>query len=393
MVEQFANNADSTLNGAINNVTTTVVVADGSPFPSVGDFRLLIGSNPDTGELVLVTARSGNTLTVVRGQEGTSAQSWTDGTVVTHILTAGAIYTLQQTLRGKSLNASLETVGSPQDGYALTWLNSDGYWAARPGGTWYAVGKDGYGTFASRPAAGNPGARYISSDGMTEFVDIGSEWKPLIQGRLGKQIPLVSSFSSITANSKSASYTDQAGTIKISWNHTSAGEDLHILKKAAPTPGATGYRVTVHFRPILPINNASGSFVFGVGFRQSSNGNIEGHQWVFSPNSPNRSPIRHRYTASNTTSNPVYSFNSQVVGNVGEHFSNIWIRIERDTSTGNRRCYMSQDGLNFREITAFGSSSNEFITPDEVFITAWNSNDAVGGEQGMIFDSYEEEAY
>src|SRR5574338_587093 len=142
MVEQFANNADSTLNGAINNVTTTIVVADGSPFPSVGEFRLLIGSNPDTGELVLVTARSGNTLTVVRGQEGTSAQSWADGTVVTHILTAGAIYTLQQTLRGKSLNASLETVSSPQDGYALTWINSDGYWAARPGSPFNISGNE-----------------------------------------------------------------------------------------------------------------------------------------------------------------------------------------------------------------------------------------------------------
>lgn len=133
MVEQFANNASSTLNEAINNVTTTIVVTNGSSFPSTGNFRLFIGTDPVTAEIVLVTARSGNTLTVIRAQENTTAQSWTGGTTVTHILTAGAVYTLQQTLRGKSLNSSLETVGATQDGYALTWINSDGYWAPRPG--------------------------------------------------------------------------------------------------------------------------------------------------------------------------------------------------------------------------------------------------------------------
>jgi hypothetical protein len=141
-MERFANNADSTLNGAINNSTTTIIVADGSSFPSIGDFRLLLGSDADTGEIVLATARSGNTITVVRGQESTSAQSWTDGTTVTHILTAGATESLRDTLKGKTLNSSLETVGSPQDGYALTWINGDGYWAARPGSPFTISGNE-----------------------------------------------------------------------------------------------------------------------------------------------------------------------------------------------------------------------------------------------------------
>jgi len=159
MVEQFANNASSSLNGAINNSTTSIVVANGSSFPSVGNFRLLIGSSPLTAEITLVTARSGNTLTVIRGQESTTAQSWPDGTTVTHILTKGAVETLRDTLKGKTLNSSLETIGSPQDGYALTWLNTDGYWAARPGSPFTISGNelnttrtlsiDGYGTYAS----------------------------------------------------------------------------------------------------------------------------------------------------------------------------------------------------------------------------------------------------
>jgi len=141
-MEQFANNADSTLNGAINNSTTSIVVANGSSFPSVGDFRLIIGSDPDTAEYVLATARSGNTITVVRGQEGSSPQSWVDGTTVTHILTKGAVEALRDTLKGKTLHSSLETISNPQDGYALTWINIDGYWAARPGSPFTVVGNE-----------------------------------------------------------------------------------------------------------------------------------------------------------------------------------------------------------------------------------------------------------
>lgn len=134
MTEQFANNASSTLNGAINNVTTTIVVTSASTFPSTGNFRLLIGTNPLTAEIVLVTGVSGNTLTVLRGQEGTIAIGWASLTDVTHILTSGALESLRANLRkDKPLHSSLDTINSTQDGYALTWLNSDGYWAARPG--------------------------------------------------------------------------------------------------------------------------------------------------------------------------------------------------------------------------------------------------------------------
>jgi hypothetical protein len=35
-------------------------------------------------------------------------------------------------LRSKLLNSSLSSLAAPQDNYVLTWLNSDGYWAARP---------------------------------------------------------------------------------------------------------------------------------------------------------------------------------------------------------------------------------------------------------------------
>jgi hypothetical protein len=74
------------LSGAHNNSTTTINVTDGSVFPSVGNFRLLIDS-----EIMKATARSVNAITVVRGTEGTAAASHTDQATVTAVISAAAL--------------------------------------------------------------------------------------------------------------------------------------------------------------------------------------------------------------------------------------------------------------------------------------------------------------
>ncbi len=84
--EQTANAADSLLDGAINNSVTSLDVDDASAFPAAGNFRILIDS-----EIILVTAVSSNTFTLVRGQEGTAGASHLDNAPVTHILTAGSL--------------------------------------------------------------------------------------------------------------------------------------------------------------------------------------------------------------------------------------------------------------------------------------------------------------
>lgn len=99
MPQLFTNNASTVLNGAINNTTTTIVVANGAVFPAPtdGDYFLatLIGldgsGNENAWEIVRVTARSSNTLTVVRGQEGTAAVSWANATRCEMRLTAGSL--------------------------------------------------------------------------------------------------------------------------------------------------------------------------------------------------------------------------------------------------------------------------------------------------------------
>jgi len=84
--EQFANEAQDTLDGGINNSVTSLDVHDGSEFPSVGNFRIRIEN-----EILICTARSGETLTVLRGQEGTTGASHSDSSVVTHILTTASV--------------------------------------------------------------------------------------------------------------------------------------------------------------------------------------------------------------------------------------------------------------------------------------------------------------
>ena len=91
MAERFANNSQTSLNGAINASQTTFTVIDASKLPTQPQFRIRVDD-----ELMLVTGVSGNTLTVTRGVESTVATSHNNQRVVRHILTAGAIDAMAQ---------------------------------------------------------------------------------------------------------------------------------------------------------------------------------------------------------------------------------------------------------------------------------------------------------
>src|SRR4030067_865169 len=84
MAEQFKNLASTTLNGAIDDSTTTITVASAMGFTG-GNFRILIDS-----EIMKVRGVSGLDLTVARGQEGTSPTAHANAAVVRHVLTVGA---------------------------------------------------------------------------------------------------------------------------------------------------------------------------------------------------------------------------------------------------------------------------------------------------------------
>lgn len=100
MAEQLQNFGTTTLNEALDDSETGVDVTDGSVFPSSGTFRVNCED-----ELMIVTSRSGNTLTVTRGGEGTSAAAHDNGTAIQMVLTAaGLLAAIQENGGGAALN-------------------------------------------------------------------------------------------------------------------------------------------------------------------------------------------------------------------------------------------------------------------------------------------------
>jgi hypothetical protein len=92
----FANNAKSTLAAPLATTDTTVILSAGTgalfPNPTGGDLFTLTLTDAASGtiyEILHCTARTADTLTVTRAQEGTTALNWAAGDFANNFLTAG----------------------------------------------------------------------------------------------------------------------------------------------------------------------------------------------------------------------------------------------------------------------------------------------------------------
>ena len=176
MAEQIKNFGTTVLNGAIDGSTTTVVVLDGSVFPATGNFRIVVDS-----EIMLCTSRTGNTLTVTRGAESSTAASHLDAAPIAHILTAGSLLTyiqeqsIQSVVAGRGVSVDITSPKNPI-------VNMAGIIPASSGGT----GQDftsgsGIPNYTNGVASllrynlSATGAPTISSDN-TEGYSVGSKW-------------------------------------------------------------------------------------------------------------------------------------------------------------------------------------------------------------------------
>ncbi len=97
----WANQANTTLAAAISPVSTSLTLINGNPFPAptTGQYFLLTltsATNSAFEEIVSCTSRSGNTLTIVRAQEGTTAQGFNAGDIAAQLITAGGLTALAQ---------------------------------------------------------------------------------------------------------------------------------------------------------------------------------------------------------------------------------------------------------------------------------------------------------
>lgn len=132
--EQLDNKSETELDGAITDVATAIDVTDGSVFPSDGDFRLAIDATDTTGalfEIVLVTARSSNALTVVRGVDGTTNVAHDTGASVRLIATEDGFeqYIRQNTNPKHNYSPAFRvysTAGLPIGESSFAWVNQGG---------------------------------------------------------------------------------------------------------------------------------------------------------------------------------------------------------------------------------------------------------------------------
>lgn len=96
----FSNNASAALASSISSSATTIIVSAGQgvEFPSPAGGNYFYATLTDTSnnlEIVKVTARTADTLTVLRGQEGTTARSYSAGDLIELRITAAGLADIQ----------------------------------------------------------------------------------------------------------------------------------------------------------------------------------------------------------------------------------------------------------------------------------------------------------
>lgn len=121
LTQLAANLAKSNLAANLSSGGTTLSVTPGQgalfPNPGANQFFALTLKDAATGtftEIVYVTARSGDTFTIVRAQEGTSARAWVSGDQANNLFTAGSFSNLVQliALQQQSGNYASASLGN-----------------------------------------------------------------------------------------------------------------------------------------------------------------------------------------------------------------------------------------------------------------------------------------
>jgi len=110
---KFSNNASATLAAGINNLATSVSVStgQGALYPTLGAGEYFYATLVDSSnnlEIVKVTARSGDSMTIVRGQDGTTARTFASGDKLEVRLTGAGLSAIQQ----EAIDNTTAAVGS-----------------------------------------------------------------------------------------------------------------------------------------------------------------------------------------------------------------------------------------------------------------------------------------
>jgi hypothetical protein len=112
----WTNNASSLLASSITTGSTTVVVTAGTGllFPTIAAGQYAVGTLEDTSgniEVVYVTGRTTDTMTITRGQEGTSPLTFASGSRFELRVTAGVLATLLQKTGADTMSGTTNLTG------------------------------------------------------------------------------------------------------------------------------------------------------------------------------------------------------------------------------------------------------------------------------------------
>ena len=132
----FTNNADTKLSASITDSATSCTVTSGANFaaPTGGNYQVVTITNGTLFEVCRLTARTANTLTITRAQEGTAALAWDVGSRVFAGVTAGVLGALP------SEDAGFEMVQTLTPGSTAVGADAVNIQTARVGVTYIGSG-------------------------------------------------------------------------------------------------------------------------------------------------------------------------------------------------------------------------------------------------------------
>lgn len=340
-MEHFANNAVSNLAATITSAATTLTVISAASFPTPGNYRILIDS-----ELMEVTAASGNTLTVVRGAEGTTAASHSSGASVINVVTSqslNAIVTIQSAGTEISSRRVLNFVSgatvADNSGSSRCDITVSG------GGGGSTVG---YGAGSSKPSPGTAGNMYIPNNGAIVSVDTGSAWVGFNPFGLVFTIPPVMSAWTQIQSSLFTGADIPGGGISMLVPVTT-GVSLVGLQKAPASP--TSYTVIACFSILgMAVNNPGLGIMISDGTKFVVYGPVvaSGDDMVLNVGQFN-----------SLTSFSANAFSES--GPVGI-LPNIWLKLVQDGT--HRTFYMSNNGITWVQI--YQEATANFLTETTV---------------------------
>lgn len=136
MPQLLKNNVSGVLAAELSAVGTSMTLVDASAFPDPGsDYYLctLVGldsnGREDKWEIVRVTAKASNTLTIVRAQEGTTNRLWPAASAVQMRLTAGSVATPDALAAKQPADADLTAIAALTGTTGLLKKTATNMWA------------------------------------------------------------------------------------------------------------------------------------------------------------------------------------------------------------------------------------------------------------------------